>query len=150
MDASSPLPEDPGGLRALVRELSIERDRAFEALKLKSLEVEKLKLQLARLRRLQFGQSSEKLAREAAQLELTIEEIEADEGKAAAPKPIRRRRPSRERASRASPPGKSCPPICRARRSCMRRRPSARIAAARPASARTAARCSIMCPATSG
>ena len=81
-DYSSALPNDLGSLLERVRELSMQRDLAYEALKLKSLEVEKLKLQLARLRRLQFGQSSEKLAREAAQLEFAIEEMEADEGAA--------------------------------------------------------------------
>lgn len=49
-----------------------------DALRLKGLEVEKLKIQLARLRRLQFGRSSERLAREIAQLELALEEIEID------------------------------------------------------------------------
>jgi transposase len=77
LDEAGALPEDPGSLRELVRELSKARDLAYAALKLKTLEVEKLKMQLARLRRMQFGQSSEKLSREAAQLELAIEELEA-------------------------------------------------------------------------
>lgn len=38
--------------------------------------IEKLKLQLARLRRMQFGKSSEKLSQEIEQLELLIEELE--------------------------------------------------------------------------
>ena len=53
---------------------------ALDALKSKSLEVELLKVQLMRLRRMQFGQSSEKLAREIAQLELTLEDLEAESG----------------------------------------------------------------------
>ena len=83
VDEAAALPDDADGLRALVislkavaRERSAERDLAYEALKLKTLELEKLKMQLAKLRRMQFGKSSEKLAREAAQLELAIEEIE--------------------------------------------------------------------------
>jgi transposase len=86
LDEAAALPEDADGLRELVvslravaRERSVERDLAYEALKLKTLEVEKLRMQLAKLRRMQFGQSSEKLAREVAQLELAIEEIEASE-----------------------------------------------------------------------
>jgi len=47
------------------------------ALKHKTLEVEKLKMQLLKLRRMQFGRSSEKLDREVAQLELLIEDLEA-------------------------------------------------------------------------
>jgi hypothetical protein len=86
LDNASALPEDIDGLRELVvrlqaaaRERSAERDPAYEALKLKTLEVEKLKMQLLRLRRMQFGQSSEKLAQAAAQLELAIEKLEASE-----------------------------------------------------------------------
>src|SRR5947209_14551832 len=92
VDEAAPLPDDADGLRELVvslrtvaRERSAERDLAYEALKLKTLELEKLKMQLAKLRRMQFGQSSERLAREAAQLELAIEEIEASEGTVAEP-----------------------------------------------------------------
>ena len=44
----------------------------------KALEIEKLKLQLARLRRQQFGRSSEKIARTIEQLELTLEDLEAE------------------------------------------------------------------------
>jgi transposase len=104
------IPEDPGGLRELVRELAIQRDLAYEALKLKTLELEKLKLQLAKLRRLQFGRSSEKLARAAAQLELAIEEIETGEaapavvaaddepaGETPAATPLAPRKPARRR-----------------------------------------------------
>src|SRR5579871_1749655 len=77
IDIASPLPEDPE-LPELVCELSAERDHAFEALKVTLLEVEKLKLQLARLRPLQFGSSFEQIAREAD--EGAVEEIEGDEG----------------------------------------------------------------------
>ena len=76
--------------------------------------MEKLRTQLAKLRRRQFGQSSEKLSREIAQLELAIEEIEASEpvvtlaaiGEAADPgegsdetveKTAERRKPARRR-----------------------------------------------------
>ena len=44
----------------------------------KALEVEKYKLQIARLRRMQFGRSSEKIARTIEQLELRLEELEAE------------------------------------------------------------------------
>src|SRR5215203_655333 len=50
-------------------------------------EIAKLRFQLARYRRAQFGRASEKLAREADQLELAIEALEADQAEriAAAP-----------------------------------------------------------------
>jgi len=44
----------------------------------KTLEIEKLKFQIARLRRAQFGRSSEKIARTIEQLELMLEELEAE------------------------------------------------------------------------
>lgn len=44
----------------------------------KALEIEKYKLQIARLRRMQFGRSSEKIARTIEQLELKLEELEAE------------------------------------------------------------------------
>jgi transposase len=84
LDEAAALPEDIDRLRELVislrgvvRERSAERDLAYEALKLKTLELEKLRMQLHKLRLMQFGRSSERLAREVAQLELAIEEIEA-------------------------------------------------------------------------
>lgn len=40
--------------------------------------IARLRLQLARLRRMQFGRSSERLARQADQFELTLEDLEAD------------------------------------------------------------------------
>src|SRR5579871_3761728 len=63
----------------------------------RDLEIEQLKLQLARLRRMQFGRSSEQLDAQIAQLELKLEELESLE--ASAPnKPTastERRRPAR-------------------------------------------------------
>lgn len=69
LDSASNLPNDVEALRRLV----IER-RA--ALAVRDLEIEKLKAQLARLRRMQFGRSSEKLDRAIAQLELQLEDLE--------------------------------------------------------------------------
>src|SRR4051812_20511974 len=66
------LPDDVDSLKRLVVE-------ALSALQTKTLEVEKLKVELLRLRRLQFGRSSEKLARQIAQLELALEELEQGE-----------------------------------------------------------------------
>jgi transposase len=76
LEGTSDLPGDVDGLKRLVV-------AAMAALKHKTLEVEKLKMQLMKLRRMQFGRSSEKLDREVAQLELAIEELEASETPAA-------------------------------------------------------------------
>ncbi len=79
----SDLPDDLEALRALVLESRTEvLESRAEIIRLRgalqhgAAEIEKLKLQLARLRRMQFGRSSEKLDQQIAQLELLIEELE--------------------------------------------------------------------------
>ena len=103
--ASADLPSDPKALRefalACQSELAAktaELQAAMLAVQLRTLEIEKLKFQLAKLRRMQFGRSSERLTRQIEQLELRLEELEAGEaeeiGKAAAedrPLPVRER-----------------------------------------------------------
>lgn len=56
----------------------VELAAAKAGLIAKALEIEKLRLQLARLRRMQFGRSSEKIERAIDQLELRLEELEAE------------------------------------------------------------------------
>ncbi len=51
-----------------------------QALNVRSLEIEQLKLQLAKLRRMQFGRKSEKLDRQIEQLEIRLEDLLAEEG----------------------------------------------------------------------
>ncbi|MDN3563867.1 hypothetical protein ACFQY5_36840 [Paeniroseomonas aquatica] len=65
------LPDDADALRAIVlaQAAALADQRAL---------IERLRLQLARLRRLQFGRSSERLAAEADQLELALEELETE------------------------------------------------------------------------
>lgn len=70
------LPTDLDALRAMVLAGRAEIAGLRSALTHRDAQIEKLKLQLARLRRMQFGRSSEKLDREIAQLELLIEELE--------------------------------------------------------------------------
>lgn len=72
----SDLPRDPEVLRALLIESRGEIARLRVSVTHHQAQIEKLKLQLARLRRMQFGRSSEKLTREIEQLELLIEELE--------------------------------------------------------------------------
>ena len=64
------LPDDVESLKQLILE-----QRAL--LLTRQVEIDKLKVQLARLRRLHFGRSSEQLAHRIAQLELSLEELEA-------------------------------------------------------------------------
>jgi transposase len=68
-DIEAPLPDDVESLKALVRE---QRAR----LAFNSAEIEQLKLVIAKLRRMQFGRSSERLDRQIEQMELRLEELQ--------------------------------------------------------------------------
>jgi transposase len=83
---SAALPSDPDALRAFARAcqselaaVTAEHAAARLAVQLRTLEIEKLKFQIAKLRRMQFGRSSERLTRRIEQLELRLEELEAGE-----------------------------------------------------------------------
>src|SRR3954467_12445668 len=83
--ATHPLPAHPAELRGFAASLQAElahKDLELAAnaaeIHAKTLHIEKLKMQLATLRRARFGRSSEKLDGEIEQLELLIGELEAD------------------------------------------------------------------------
>ena len=65
-----------------------ERDAAKAGLISKTLEAEKLKFELARLKRMTFGASSERVKREIEQLELKLEELESDEAEDVLRRPV--------------------------------------------------------------
>jgi hypothetical protein len=71
MPRPAPLPSDVESLQRLVREQQAQ-------LLSRDVLIEQLKLQLARLKRMKFGQSSEQLDAQIAQLELSLEELEAN------------------------------------------------------------------------
>jgi len=98
------LPDDIDALKALLqqRDGEIAQLRGTvstleQALNVRSLEIEQLKLQLAKLKRLQFGRKSEKLDRQIEQLETRLEDLVAEEGaaeeKQAAPNVARQKSP---------------------------------------------------------
>ena len=66
------LPDDITALKRIIAEMSRDAVTA-------QTEIAKLKFQLARYRRAEFGRSSEKLVRESEQLELAIETLETDQ-----------------------------------------------------------------------
>src|ERR1700751_802820 len=124
---SADLPSDPDALRAFALACQGELAAAPAELQagkldvhLSTLENEKLKFQIAKLRRMRLGRSSERLTRQIEQFELRLEELEAGEAeeisKAAAedqPLPIREgHRPKRKPLCRI---------ICRVRRPCTNR-----------------------------
>ena len=79
------LPADIESLQRLVTEQRsiIEATRA--TLLSREVEIEKLRIELARLKRMQFGRSSEQLDEKIAQLELSLEELEASQSELARP-----------------------------------------------------------------
>jgi transposase len=123
------LPDDAAALRAIIVAQQAEITGQREL-------IGRLRLQLARLRRMQFGRSSERVTREADQLELALEELEAD-----APAPSQADDAAGEEegaggaGSGASPRAVHCPRIYPARRSSTAPTP----APAPPAVARCAA-----------
>jgi transposase len=78
------LPTDPAELHAFALACQSELKVAELSVQYKALEIEKLKLQIAKLRRMQFGRSSERITRQIEQLELRLEELESGEAEAAA------------------------------------------------------------------
>jgi transposase len=78
-------------------------DSQQAALASRAVEVEHLKLLIAKLRRMQFGRKSEKLDHQIEQFELRLEELEADEG--AAPLEI----PKRPRTAAEQTPRRPLP-----------------------------------------
>jgi transposase len=82
--ATAQLPDDMVSLRAFALACQSELKVAELSVQYKALEIEKLKLQIARLRRMQFGRSSERITRQIEQLELRLEELETGEAEAAA------------------------------------------------------------------
>jgi transposase len=81
------LPEDTDALKALVLTLAGENAGLRADVKANALKIAQLEARIAKLRRLQFGQSSEKIAREIEQLELELDELHEDEGIRAAGRP---------------------------------------------------------------
>jgi len=71
------LPDDVDALKRLVMQACDEVEAARAALIIEQLKVEKLRFQIACLKRARFGRSSEQLDAQIAQLELTIEDLEA-------------------------------------------------------------------------
>ncbi|WP_406867737.1 IS66 family transposase [Paraburkholderia fungorum] len=87
MTSAHTLPDDIEALKALLRERDAQLERMQNvvdsqkaAIATDKAEIEHLKLLVAKLRRMQFGRKSEKLDHQIEQLELRLEELEADEG----------------------------------------------------------------------
>src|SRR5271166_6107400 len=91
MPLAAALPNDIAALKKLVLAQAADNERtgaelaaAKAGLLTKTLEIEKLRIQIARLRRMSFGASSERIRRELEQLELKLEELEMADAEAEA------------------------------------------------------------------
>ena len=74
------LPDDLTALKRIIAAMALDAATA-------QAEIARLKFQLARYRRAEFGRSSEKLAREVEQLELALEALETDQAERLATAP---------------------------------------------------------------
>lgn len=83
MSAHADLPDDIDTLKAIIAERDAVVATLREQLSTRTAEIEHLKLTIAKLRRMQFGRKSEKLDRQIDQLELRLEDLQADEGQTA-------------------------------------------------------------------
>jgi transposase len=99
-DAADPV-QEIADLRALLAEREVELAVARAELTGARLRIEQYKAQLAQLRRMQFGRSSEKLDTRIQQLELMLEDLE--EGEAARATPAVKRAPDQPRRERRQP-----------------------------------------------
>jgi transposase len=113
------LPDDIDEMKRLfllqaadLEKISAELTAAKAGLKAYALEIEKLKFQIARLRRSVYGSSSERIQREIAQLELKLEELEATKSEAEA---------RAEAVPTPEPPAQSAPAAARTKQKARRK-----------------------------
>jgi transposase len=87
MPRAGTLPNDIETLKRLLLERTAALELAQALLLSRQHEIEQLKLQIARLRRLHFGRSSEQLDEQIGQLELKLEELESEQASLPEPPP---------------------------------------------------------------
>ena len=87
MPRAGTLPNDIETLKRLLLERTAALEVAQALLLSRQQEIEQLKLQIARLRRLHFGRSSEALDEQIRQLEFKLEELESEEASLPVPAP---------------------------------------------------------------
>ena len=97
------LPDDPHALKALIGELVGELRARDQALSSLQEQIAHFKLQIAVLRRAQYGQRSERLERHLAQLELRLEELQSAQAEAMAGPGSSKQTPPKRPARRPLP-----------------------------------------------
>src|SRR5271170_1023336 len=86
MPRAAALPTDVETLQELLRAAQASVAAMSAQLRSRDVLIEQLKLQLAQLKRMKFGRSSEQLDAQIAQLEFSLEELEANAAAAPAPR----------------------------------------------------------------
>ena len=76
--APDQVPNDVAALQAIIAKQAAELEDAKNQLKARDVVIEQLQLNLDKLKRSQFGQSSEKIQRQIDQLELALEDLQTD------------------------------------------------------------------------
>ena len=114
------LPNDIDALKALLWAREVEVAGLKAQLNTRAAEIEHLKLQIAKLRRMQFGRKSEKLDHQIEQLELQLEDLQADDAEA------EREMPAADQAPRKRAARKPLHGICRVMNSatCLQMQPA--------------------------
>lgn len=74
-NASQNLPDDPAFLKAMIAALEAQNAKMSATLQAHDQLIQSLRLRIARLKKLGFGKSSEKIEREIQQLELALEDL---------------------------------------------------------------------------
>lgn len=107
MPDANDLPDDIDALKAMLLEAQASLSRMRQDLVERDLEIEQLKAQIEKLKRMQFGRRSEQLDREIARLETRLEDLTGSRGAAEvreAPASGESKAPSHQRASREALP----------------------------------------------
>src|ERR1700731_1177966 len=100
MPQAADLPNDVEALKGIILERSTKLEVAEALLISQKLELEKLRFQIAYLRRTKYGRSSEQLDRQLVQMQLSIEDLEAS----LAEKPLEVRPAPKEPPQKPGPP----------------------------------------------
>lgn len=97
------LPNDIDALKAFLWSREVEVAGSKAPLNTRAAEIEHLKLHIAKLRRMQFGRKSEKLDYQIEQLELQLEDLQADDAEAEREMPATDQAPRKRAARKPSP-----------------------------------------------
>jgi Transposase and inactivated derivatives len=93
---TTPLPNDPAALKAIIAALQAENQKMSASLRAHDLLVQALRVRIAKLQKQKFGASSEKIEREIEQLQLALEDLQLALAEANDPSPAAEEEPDTE------------------------------------------------------